>query len=188
MRRSSAVLLIVCTVCTVGLCAHSYGAVVVAEYNGYERGVDYRVDGMSQIVILKPSDPELGPYDFDCYDDSTEPPYDPATIQAITAVAGIGDVEIMVRGHEGREYGASNVLLLQLNRMASTAASRSSRSSTTSALTAGWPILRAAKGGGAIRSRGAIALRRCAADAIERRNPVASALHRQRGAAKATTP
>jgi hypothetical protein len=115
MRRSSAVLLIVCTVCTVGLCAHSYGAVVVAEYNGYERGVDYRVDGMSQIVILKPSDPELGPYDFDCYDDSTEPPYDPATIQAITAVAGIGDVEIMVRGHEGREYGASNVLLLQLN-------------------------------------------------------------------------
>jgi hypothetical protein len=72
----------------------------------------YWTGDLPRITILQSSDPELGPYDFECYDDATN--YS-ATIQAITATSGIGNVEIMVRGHEGREYGASNVLLLQLN-------------------------------------------------------------------------
>jgi hypothetical protein len=45
----------------------------------------------------------------------------------------------------------------------------------------GWPILHAAKGGGAIRLGGRAKARRCAAEATEQRSPVASALHRRRG-------
>jgi hypothetical protein len=48
-------------------------------------------------------------------------------------------------------------------------------------VTAGWPILRAAKGGGAIRLGGTLRTRRCAAEAIEQRSAVASALHRRGG-------
>jgi hypothetical protein len=48
------------------------------------------------------------------FDDSTHP-YQPAEILSITAVQGIGNVELMVCPHEGLLYGATNVRLLQLN-------------------------------------------------------------------------
>jgi hypothetical protein len=104
-------------VCAVALCAWAYGEVVVEEHAGYAEGPsgDYSVtwDGnLPTITIIEPSGSELGPYDFDCYDDSNN---QPATIQAITAVANIGDVEIMVRAHEGRPSGAYEVWLLQLD-------------------------------------------------------------------------
>ena len=96
------------------LCAHADAAVRVVEYNGYVEGEDYDVSGVSEITIVLPSLPDL-PYDFDCYDDDTDPPYAPAAIESITVMAGIGTVELMVRGHEGREFGASDLWLLQLD-------------------------------------------------------------------------
>lgn len=103
--------------CGAALCASTYGDVVLVEHAGYQEGQtgDYYVtwdEDVPSITILEASTWELGPYDFECYDDSTN---QAETIGAITATAGIGDVEIMVREHEGREFGASNVLLLQLN-------------------------------------------------------------------------
>jgi hypothetical protein len=78
----------------------------VREYAGYERDVDYTVLGTSQIRILRPWDPQIGPYDFDCYNLFTGAP---AEIQRITADPYIGAVHVMVTPHEGRPYGATNI-------------------------------------------------------------------------------
>jgi hypothetical protein len=95
----------------VTLCGPVYATTVVAEHNGHRLGIDYDITLVSQITILRPSLPGV-PYDFDCYDSQTQAP---ASIQWIKAVAGIGNVEVMVRPHQGRLYGASDVNLLQLN-------------------------------------------------------------------------
>jgi hypothetical protein len=92
------------------LLARASAAVVVVEHSGYYTpGRDYDVSGDSWITILQPSRPGI-PYDFDAFDDSTPPPYEPATIQAITHLPGFaGTVELKVTGHDGREFGADNV-------------------------------------------------------------------------------
>jgi hypothetical protein len=108
----------VLVLCGVALCSWGYADVVLEEYNGYDRypvgNCDYRVDwdlDVPSITILQPSDPGY-PYDFECYDD---PSYDPADIGAIIGTANIGSVEIMVRGHDDRSYGARDVYKLQFN-------------------------------------------------------------------------
>jgi hypothetical protein len=88
------------------LCCNAIAAVVVSEHGGYTFGVDYDITGASWITILQPSDPGV-PYDFDCHDDVTN---EPATIQAIMPAEGLsGRVELMVREHDGREFGAEDV-------------------------------------------------------------------------------
>jgi hypothetical protein len=104
-----------------GLCAATIsgaarGAVRVVQYTtGYQQGIHWDLSETSRITILRASNPNWGPYDFDCYDDATSPPYDPAAIQGITAVANIGTVEIKVRQHQNRPWGATEVRLLQLD-------------------------------------------------------------------------
>jgi len=86
-------------------------AIVVEEHNPtvYMQGVHYMITETSVITILQSSYPGI-PYDFSCFDDSTPPPYEPATIQAIVHLPGfVGTVELKVIGHDGREYGAENV-------------------------------------------------------------------------------
>jgi len=102
--------------CGTGLVTAAHGGIVVGQYTGgYVFGIDYSVSDVSRITILRASDPNKGPYDFDCYDDATNPPYAPAAIQGITAVANIGTVEIKVRQHQNRPWGATEVRLLQLD-------------------------------------------------------------------------
>jgi hypothetical protein len=84
--------------------------VVVGEYSGhYERGTDYLVSFPSIITILHYD--EGYSYDFDCFDDSTDEPHTPATIQAITAVDGVGDIEVNIFEHDSRAAGAQDVLV-----------------------------------------------------------------------------
>jgi len=78
----------------------------VREYSGYQLNRDYVVYFDSQITILRPWDPQIGPYDFDCYNVLTGAP---AEIQGIVAAQGIGAVHVMVTPHEGRPYGATNI-------------------------------------------------------------------------------
>ncbi|MFH1746979.1 MAG: hypothetical protein ABIG44_08035 [Planctomycetota bacterium] len=110
---------VACALAGVVLCTLAYGDVVLEEHSGYVEGEDYDVtwseEDVPSIVILEASTAQLGPYDFECYDDSTGPPEHPAPIGSITALANIGNVEIMVRGHDGRQFGASHVYLLQLD-------------------------------------------------------------------------
>jgi len=86
--------------------APGYGQVVVREYSGYQLNRDYVVAGTSEITILRPWDPQIGPYDFDCYNVLTGAP---AEIQRITADPYIGPVHVKVTPHEGRPYGATNI-------------------------------------------------------------------------------
>ncbi len=83
--------------------------VVVREWSGhYQRGVHYDVIPPSIITIYVYHAGFV--YDFEAYDNSTPPPYGPATIQAIVPGGGFtGIVELKVVGHEDREYGAENV-------------------------------------------------------------------------------
>ncbi len=116
MSRYSIVSLLACAV---ALCHQAYGAIVVEERSGYERDVYYTVHGDSDITILQPID-WRGPYQFECYDDSTAPPYEPAVIESITAGPGVGSVEVKVTGYGGRTYGASEVWLVQIGQTAGT--------------------------------------------------------------------
>lgn len=93
------------------LCGALSAEVVVREYAGYVLGTDYEVTPSSRILILQPSLPGV-PYDFDCYDEATG---EPAVVRALTATAGIGTVEVTVRPHEGRPYGAGDLGLLQID-------------------------------------------------------------------------
>jgi hypothetical protein len=84
-------------------------------YTGEGESPDYSVAwfaGLPRITILRPWNPEWGPYDFDCYDRQTQAP---EPIDSITAASGIGDVRIRVGPHDGRQYGATNVGLLQFD-------------------------------------------------------------------------
>ena len=103
-------------IAAVVVCSSGYADIVVEEHNpgSYTLGSHYYVnflEGLPVITILQPSLPGL-PYDFDCYYEGTT---DPAPVRSLTAVGGIGTVEVMISPHEGRPYGASDVWLLQLN-------------------------------------------------------------------------
>ena len=106
--------------CAAALCGSTYGDVVLVEHAGYQEGQDddYYVTWVADvpyIEIREPSTTQLGPYDFECYDDATGPPETAATIGSITALPNIGDVAIKVCGHGDRKHGAWDVHLLQLN-------------------------------------------------------------------------
>ncbi len=102
-----------------------HASIVVQEHSGYTQGQHYDVTWSSPpevlpiITILQPID-WRGPYHFECYDDSTAPPYVPAVIESITAASGVGSVEVKVTGYGGRTYGASEVWLVQIGQTAGT--------------------------------------------------------------------
>jgi hypothetical protein len=102
--------------CGVALAPPGYGDLRVVQYTApevYNDGLHFDVswnhDYLPTIRILQASDSQLGPYDFDCYDTGTDYPYDSYDIAAIVGTANIGDVEITIRGHEGRAFGAHHV-------------------------------------------------------------------------------
>jgi hypothetical protein len=102
------------------VCGYGRADIVLVEHSGYALGTDYVLswDGyVPSIEILEPSDPLLGPYDFECYDDDTG---DPADIGSITAVSNVGDIELTVFGHDDRVYGAHAVLKVQLTQAGNT--------------------------------------------------------------------
>jgi len=122
MRRKwcSRIAFTLCGVVVVG--APAYGDVVLEEHNGHyynpsdpndpNNTYELTWDGsVPRIKILKPSG-DLA-YDFECRDTSTGRE---ATIGAIVGGDSLeGLVELMVRGHSGRSFGALNVSRLQLD-------------------------------------------------------------------------
>jgi hypothetical protein len=80
----------------------------------YVKGVDYQVSGVweKRITILRPSISGY-PYDFDCFD--ADDPNHAASIRLIDADPNTaGTFEFMLRGHDGRQFGATDVRRLSL--------------------------------------------------------------------------
>jgi hypothetical protein len=97
------------------LCLSGYGQglVTLVEHNGYTKDLDFRVQGDSDITILRPSEPER-PFWFEAY--YTDDPETEAPIDGIKAGEGLqGDVAIKVYGTEGRTFGASDVYVLDFD-------------------------------------------------------------------------
>ena len=97
----------------------AWPSVTLRENAGYTPSVDYSVswteEGEPLIMILQPSDTELGPYDFEAI--LTEDPNMPANIAGFSAGPFLqGDVELMVRSSEPekRPFGAANVKNLEV--------------------------------------------------------------------------
>lgn len=90
-------------------CAQACATVEVTEYSGhYERGVHYDVEPPSLITIYECHEGYV--YEFDCYDCVANGPCVPAEIQSITAVPGVGNIEIKICEHlPDRLVGASDV-------------------------------------------------------------------------------
>jgi len=75
------------------LCAHGRAEIVVTQYNDYyQQPDDYFVFAPSNIVIYNYDEGQV--YDFDCWDCQTDGPCVPAKIESITAVPGVGNIEI----------------------------------------------------------------------------------------------
>jgi len=75
----------------------------------------YQIGGQSPhftIEILLPSIPG-SPYEFDSY--NLDDPNQAAHIKRIFAVPDVGDVELVIKGHNGRLYGATNIYGLALD-------------------------------------------------------------------------
>ncbi len=90
---------------------------VVVEHAGYGPGYYqvFTVDGWPWITIYQPTDPNLGPYDFEVYDPNTPWPQEPRRVKGIDAVANAGAIDLMLRGHDGRAWGAEDVDNLLFN-------------------------------------------------------------------------
>jgi hypothetical protein len=88
----------------------------IQQYNPqYEEGTDYVVQGTDphyEVWILEPSLPG-SPYEFDSY--NLDDPNQAAHIKRITALPDVGNVELVIKGHNGRQYGATNIYGLALD-------------------------------------------------------------------------
>jgi len=103
------------------LASPAWAQVTLAENGPYDEDVHYTVWWYGDepwITINQPSDPELGPYDFECYVKQGEEVM-PANIAGISAGQFLqGDVELMVRSSDlqHRLEGAANVKRLDVER------------------------------------------------------------------------
>jgi hypothetical protein len=96
------------------LCASASAAVVVGEYSGrYSRPGDYDWQAVGDTAVIEIYTASIpgAPYDFSCYDDVTA---EPAVIRSLTADPDVGNLYVRVSPHDGRQYGASDVWLLQI--------------------------------------------------------------------------
>jgi hypothetical protein len=89
---------------------------VVKEHSEhYQLGVDYDVANESYITIHNYD--EGFEYDFEAYNSET---FLPDAIRSIAADQNVGDIVLMVRGHEGRDVGATRVDYLDLTQPGNT--------------------------------------------------------------------
>jgi hypothetical protein len=98
-------------VCLTAMCSPGYGQIHVGQYNqNYHEYDDYMIYGSSEITILHPS--LYGAYEFDCYDESTG---NPEVIERLSASSDLGALEVKISAHDGRQYGASDVWVIQIH-------------------------------------------------------------------------
>jgi hypothetical protein len=100
-----------------GLCASASAAPVVGEYGGHSSPHDYEWQATETAAFITIKEPSAVTYDFDCYDSITG---EPAVIGALTTASGtVGNLYVRVSPHDGRQYGASDVWLLQIQQAGS---------------------------------------------------------------------
>jgi hypothetical protein len=97
-------------------CSLAPADTIVRQWNEhYKAPGDYDVSPPSYITIHNYD--EGFEYDFEAYDSET---FLPDVIRSIAADQNVGDIVLMVRGHEGRDVGATRVDYLDLTQPGNT--------------------------------------------------------------------